>query len=131
MQDTGKLILRLTVAGLILFHGISKLIHGVGWMAQPLAGLHLPGFVAYGAYLGEFVAPLFIVIGLWTRVASLVVVVNMIMAIVMEAWRLFPTIKQTGGWGPELEMFYLLGAVAIFFLGAGKYSVSKGKGALT
>ncbi len=131
MQDTGKLVLRLTVAGLILFHGISKIIHGVGWMAQPLAALHLPGFVAYGAYLGEFVAPLFIVIGLWTRVASLVVVANMIMAIVMEAWRLFPTIKQTGGWGPELEMFYLLGAAAIFFLGAGKYSVSKGKGALT
>ncbi len=113
-----------------MFHGISKIIHGVGWMSGPLAGLGLPGWVAYGAYLGEVVAPLFLIIGLWNRVAALVVVVNMIFAIVMEAWKLFPTIKPTGGWGPELEAFYLLCAVAIFFLGGGRYAVSRAKGAL-
>ncbi len=130
MQDTGKLVLRLTTGGLLLFHGISKIIHGVGWMSGPLAGLGLPGWVAYGAYLGEVVAPLFLIIGLWNRVAARVVVVNMIFAIVMEAWKLFPTIKQTGGWGLELEAFYLLCAVAIFFLGGGRYAVSRAKGAL-
>jgi putative oxidoreductase len=131
MQDIGALILRLTTAGLILFHGISKVIHGVGWMSGPLAGLHLPGFVAYGVYLGEVVAPLFMIFGLWTRIAALVVAVNMVMAVAMEAWRLFPTIKQTGGWGLELEAFYFLCAIAVFFLGAGRFSVSQGKGALT
>ncbi len=130
MQDMGKLVLRVTTAGLILFHGISKIIHGVAWMSGPLAALNLPGWVAYGAYLGEVVAPLFLIIGLWTRVAALVVAVNMVFAIILEAWRLFPTITQTGGWGLEVEAFYFLCAVAVFFLGAGRYSVSKGKGAL-
>lgn len=71
MQDIGKLIVRLTVAGLILFHGINKVIHGAAWMAQPLAALHLPEFISYGVYVGEVIAPLFVILGLWTRVASL------------------------------------------------------------
>jgi putative oxidoreductase len=133
MQDIGKLILRLTLAGLILFHGISKIIHGIGWMSGPtgpLAAMHLPSFIAYGVYIGEVVAPIFIVIGLWTRVAALIVAFNMVMAIGMEAWRLAPTLSRGGGWGIELEAFYLLTALTVFFLGAGRYSLSRGEGKL-
>ena len=130
MQDTGKLILRLTLAGLILFHGINKLIHGIAWMSGPLAAVHLPGFIAYGVYVGEVVAPIFLVIGLWTRVAALVVAFNMVMAISLEAWKLAPTINRGGGWGIELEAFYLLTAVVVFFLGPGRYALSRGEGRL-
>ena len=133
MQDTGKLILRLTLAGLILFHGVNKLIHGITFMtgpSGPLAAMHLPVFIAYGVYVGEVVAPIFLVIGLWTRIAALVVAFNMVMAISLEAWRLAPTINRGGGWGLELEAFYLLTAVVIFFLGPGRYAVSRGKGKL-
>jgi len=42
MDDLGKLTLRLTVALLMAFHGISKLRHGVAWMAGPLQAHHLP-----------------------------------------------------------------------------------------
>ena len=48
-EDLGKLILRLAVGGLLLFHGISKVIHGVAWMHGPLGALHLPSFIAYDA----------------------------------------------------------------------------------
>ena len=133
MQDTGKLILRLTVGGLILFHGIHKLIYGIAFMtgpSGPLAAMHLPSFIAYGVYIGEVVAPLFIIIGLWTRIAALVVAFNMVMAIGMEAWKLALTLNRGGGWGIELEAFYLLIALAIFFLGAGGLSVSRGQGKL-
>ncbi len=131
MQDTGKLILRLTLAGLILFHGIHKLIYGIAFMtgpSGPLAAMHLPAFIAYGVYVGEVVAPIFIIIGLWTRVAALVVAFNMVMAIGMEAWKLALTLNRSGGWGIELEAFYLLTAVAIFFLGPGRYALSRGEG---
>ena len=127
MQDTGKLILRLTLAGLILFHGINKLIYGIAWMSGPLVAAHLPAFIAYGVYVGEVVAPVFIVIGLWSRIAALVVALNMVMAIALEAWRLALTINRDGGWGLELEAFYLLAALAVFFLGPGRYSLSRGK----
>ena len=133
MQDTGKLILRLTLAGLILFHGIHKLLFGIAFMtgpSGPLAALHLPAFIAYGVYVGEVVAPIFLVIGLWTRIAALVVAFNMVMAISLEAWRLAPVINRGGGWGLELEAFYLLTAAAIFFLGPGRYAVSRGRGKL-
>ncbi len=130
MDDTGKLIVSLTVGGLIIFHGISKIIHGIAWMSAPLAAAHLPSFVAYGVYVGEVVAPIFLILGLWTRIASPLVMVNMVFAVALEAWRLAPTINRGGGWGLELEAFYFLVAAAVFFLGPGKYSVSRGKGAL-
>jgi len=130
MEDSGKLVLRLTTAGLILFHGVSKILRGVSFMDPALAAFHLPAFVAYGVYIGEVIAPIFLLIGLWTRVASLVVAVNMIFAVALEAWRLAPTLNRGGGWGLELEAFYFLVAVAVFFLGPGKYSVSRGEGVL-
>jgi putative oxidoreductase len=125
MGDIGRLILRLTTAGLILFHGVSKIIHGVSWMAGPLAAVHLPAFFAYGVYVGEVAAPLLMAVGLWTRLAAILVAANMVIAVLLEAWRLFPTIKPTGGWGLELEAFYLLCAAAVFLLGAGRFSVAR------
>ena len=99
MEDTGKLILRITMAGLILFHGISKIMHGVAFMGGALEQFHLPAFIAYGVYVGEVVAPLFIIVGLWTRISALVVVFNMVMAIVLEAHRNAFVIQRTGAWG--------------------------------
>jgi putative oxidoreductase len=130
MEDTGKLILRLTMAGLILFHGIHKIFYGIAFMGGALQQFHLPAFIAYGVYVGEVVAPLFIIIGLWTRVASLVVVFNMVVAIALEAYRNAFVIQRTGAWGLETEAFYLLTALVIFFIGAGRYSVTQGKGQL-
>ncbi len=131
MLDVGRLVLRFTLAGLILFHGIDKVLHGIAWMGGPLSAAHLPAFVGYGVYVGEVVAPVFLIIGLGTRIAALIVVVNMVMALVLDAGRFLLTINQTGGWGVETEAFYLLCAVAVFFLGAGRLSVSRGKGPLS
>jgi len=62
-DDIGKLILRVAVAALIGFHGVSKLKHGVGWMAGPLHAHHLPMFVGYGVYAAEVVAPVLLIVG--------------------------------------------------------------------
>ncbi len=122
-QDIGKLVLRLTVAGLLLFHGISKLMHGVAWMAGPLAAFHLPAFVSYGVYLGEVVAPLMIILGVYTRIAGLVVSFDLFVAIVLVLHSRVLMLNPGGGWGIELEAFFLLGGICIYFLGAGKYSL--------
>jgi putative oxidoreductase len=130
MEDIGKLILRLTTAGLILFHGTSKIIHGIPRISEAVAAYHLPGFVAYGVYLGEVVAPLFLIAGLWTRVASLVVMFNMVMAILLAAYRNAFIVRPTGAWGLEVEAFYLLTALVIFLIGGGKYSIIHERGTL-
>jgi putative oxidoreductase len=130
MEDIGKLILRITTAGLIMFHGISKIVHGVAFIGGALTQVHIPGFVAYGAYVGEVLAPLFIILGLWTRVASLVVVFNMVVAILLEAHRNLLVIERTGAWGLEAEAFFLLTALAVVLLGSGRYSLIREKGAV-
>ncbi len=131
MEDIGKLILRLTTAGLILFHGVAKIIHGVSFIGGALASHGVPAFIAYLVYAGEFIAPIFIIAGAWTRIASLVVIINMVVAISLEAYRNTFVIRQTGAWGLEAEAFYLLTALVIFLIGAGKYSLMREKRTFT
>ena len=127
-DNTGKLLVRLAVGGLMLFHGIFKLTHGVGFIQGMLAAHGLPGFIAYGVYVGEILAPILVIIGFRTRLAALIVAFDMVMAIwLAHAANVFKVKESGGGWGIELEVFYLLAAVALFFMGAGQYAVSKGK----
>jgi putative oxidoreductase len=127
-EDYGKLLLRLTIGALLLFHGIAKLKGGIGWMAGPLGGVGLPAFVGYGVYVGEVVAPLLLIAGKWTRLAGLVVAFNMLAAILLARRADIASLNQGGGWAIELEMLFLLGGIAIFLLGSGRYAVSKGVG---
>lgn len=127
-EDSAKLLLRLTVGALLLLHGIAKLKGGIGWMAGPLGAAGLPAFIGYGVYVGEVVAPLLLIAGKWTRLAGLVVAFNMLCAILLARRNDIAALNQGGGWAIELEMLFLLGGVAIFLLGSGKYAVSKGMG---
>ncbi|MFZ1080292.1 MAG: DoxX family protein [Candidatus Kryptoniota bacterium] len=123
-QNFGKLLLRITIGGLMLFHGVSKVIHGIPWMQGLLAGSHLPGFIAYGVYVGEVVAPILIILGIWTRPAALVIAFDLFMAIVLVSHPRIFAISPGGGWGIELDALYLLPALVIFFLGSGRFSVT-------
>ena len=120
----GKLLLRLTVGGLMLFHGISKLFNPgtVGFIGSKLAEAGLPEALAYGVYIGEVVAPLMIIVGLLSRAGAALIVINMLFAIILvHAGDLF-ALTDHGGWRLELQGFYLLGSLAIVFLGSGRYA---------
>ncbi|MGI9532133.1 DoxX family protein [Lutimonas sp.] len=123
-QNTGLLILRLSIGGLMLFHGIHKLINGVDGLVGMFSNMGLPGFVAYGAYLGEFLAPIFIIIGYRTKIASLFVAATMLVAAMTAHADEILKIGDHGEWALELIGLYLFGAFSIFFLGAGKFAVS-------
>jgi putative oxidoreductase len=127
-EDWGRLLLRLMIGGLLLFHGIAKIRNGIGWMAGPLSGLGLPAFVGYGVYVGEVVAPLFVITGTFSRLAGLVIAFNMTSAILIALRDRIFTLNQGGGWAIELELLFLLGGVTIFLLGGGRYALSKGQG---
>jgi putative oxidoreductase len=128
-DDLGKLILRFTVGGIILFHGIWKLMHGIGWI-PPVLHMHgLPGFLAYGVFVAEILAPILLFAGWLTRLASLTIVFDMVMALLLVLRNDVFTVKPGGGgWAIETEVFFLLAALALFFTGAGKYSVFRGTG---
>ncbi len=69
--DLGKLIVRLTLGGLLLFHGIAKLLNGIGFIEGQLASHGLPTILAYGVYIGgEVIAPLMVILGYQTRIGA-------------------------------------------------------------
>jgi putative oxidoreductase len=57
-QSIGKLIVRVMVGGLLLFHGIDKVLHGIGYIEGMMTVQGLPTYVALGVYIGEVLAPL-------------------------------------------------------------------------
>jgi putative oxidoreductase len=122
-DDAGKLVLRVAVGLLVLLHGIFKLSAGVGFIGGMLAKAGLPGGLAYLVYVGEIVAPLLMIAGVFTRGAAAVVVINMLVAFgLVHMADLFALGKQ-GGWALELQGLYLFGALAVVLLGAGRFSV--------
>lgn len=122
-DDIGKLVLRVSVALLILLHGIAKLQNGIDGIAGMLGGYGLPAFIAYGVYLGEVVGPVLVIIGLFTRIGALLMVGNMLFAFGLAHLQELFLLGQSGGWALELQGMFLFGSISIALLGAGRYSV--------
>lgn len=125
-DDLGKLILRLSVGILMLFHGIGKLLNIEGslqFIGGMLTSLNLPVEIAYGVFLGEVIAPVLIIIGLFTRLGGLLIAGNMVFAIVLVHTAELFTLTQNGGWALELQGLYLFAGLALLFMGGGKIAV--------
>lgn len=122
-EDIGKLILRVSISVLMLFHGYAKLSHGVDKIAEGLAKSGFPNFFAYGVYLGEIVLPILIIIGLFTRFAAIGIAITMSFAIYLVYSEKLFMITKMGAPVIELPLLYLLLSLVIFFIGAGKYSL--------
>jgi putative oxidoreductase len=124
-EDTGKLVLRLTLGILILLHGLAKLTNGVSGISGMLSGMGLPSTLAYGVYIGEVLAPLLVIIGFYARIGALVIVVNMLFAIALVHMKDLIVLTKTGGWGIELQAFFLFTAVAVALIGPGRFAVNR------
>jgi len=123
MQDTGKLVLRLALGLLILFHGVSKVMNGIDPILAGVTNAGLPRAFGYLVYVGEVLAPILVVIGFLTRPAALIICINMIVAVYLVHTSQIFTLAKTGGWALELQGMYFFTALAIALLGAGRYSV--------
>jgi putative oxidoreductase len=123
-NNVGKLLLRVTVGGLLLMHGVDKIMHPeyVAGIKDAVAKHNLPESMAYGVYVGEVLASSLVLIGLITRVAAVVVAINMGVAVWLAHMNILWTMKEGGGWAVELQAFYFLCALCILFLGPGQFS---------
>lgn len=129
-DDIGKLILRIVLAVLILFHGLSKLSDGIGPIQGMVQDAGLPGALGYLVYVGEVLAPLLVLVGVFTRAAAAVVAINMVVAVLLVHTGEFFTLTDNGGWALELQGLYFGSALALVFLGAGRYSLGGAAGRL-
>ncbi|MBY6255629.1 DoxX family protein [Phytobacter diazotrophicus] len=123
-EDFGRLLLRLTVGGLMLFHGLHKLIGGIDGIAGMLVAKGLPGFIAYGVLIGEVVCPALIILGILVRPAALVLAFTMVVAWLMVGINNTAMLDKTGAWAIESLVYFFVAALALAFLGAGRCSVA-------
>jgi putative oxidoreductase len=124
-DDVGKLILRLTLGALILFHGLSKISHGIAPIQGMVHGAGLPGVLALGVYIGEVVAPILVLIAFYARVGAGLIVINMLVAILLVHRQDILGLSPQGGYALELQAFYLFTALALVFIGPGRIGINR------
>ena len=107
----------------MLFHGLHKLFDGVGGISNMLVAKGLPGFIAYGVLVGEVVAPCLLILGVLTRPAALVLAFTMVVAWLMVGTGKTFALDAVGAWAIESLVYFFVGALAIAFLGAGRYAI--------
>lgn len=122
-NDLGLLIIRVSIGLLMLLHGISKL-KGLSFIEATLLSKSLPSFLAYGVYTTEIIAPILIIIGYRTRIASALFIFGVLFALFLVHANDIVSLNKNGGWAVELLGLYLFGALALLFTGSGKYAIS-------
>ncbi|NNF18604.1 MAG: DoxX family protein [Flavobacteriaceae bacterium] len=118
-NDFGLLLIRLVIGFTMLIYGIGKLFYGLGFIKELLELNGLPGFFAYGVYLGEIIAPLLIIAGYRIRLASLVLAFNMLVALLLTQTEFIFALNENGGWAVELLAIYIIVSIGLFFTGGG------------
>jgi len=124
-ENTGKLILRVTLGVLILLHGIAKLKSGTDPIGNLLEASGLPVFFQYGVYVGEVLAPLLLISGYYARIGAWLVAVNMLFAIGLAHWSELFVISESGGLALEKQYMFMFSAIALALIGPGRWSINQ------
>lgn len=120
------LLIRFTI-GLILFlHGLQKvfgLFGGSGlknWNTYLKKSFNLPEFVGYTSAFTEMIFGFFLIIGLFTRVSSIIMIVFMLFATFMVHWKNGFFITKNGY---EYCLLIIVCLTSLTIMGGGEYSV--------
>ena len=124
--DLGILFARLGLGICLFMHGFAKILHGLGGVKGILVKAGLPEFMAYFAYVGEVVAPLMIILGVFSRIGALLIVATSftILYAYNGLGNLFE-LTNVGGFKAEILYLYIALLLCIIFNGSGKYAVKK------
>ena len=121
-DDLAKLLLRLAVGGLMLFHGMFKLQHGIDGIGKIVTGHGLPHVLAYEVYLVEILASLAVIFGLFARQAAAIIALHMVVAVWLVHRGELVHLGRGGGYALELQALYFAGAIVIALTGSGRYA---------
>lgn len=124
-EDIAKFILRLTLGCLMLFHGAAKLINlqTLDFIKGQLGTIGWHPVIAYGVYVGEIVAPILIILGIYTRFGGLLIFVNMLFAIFLVHSSDLLNLTEHGGWSLELQAWYLVAGLVLVLIGSGRIAI--------
>lgn len=132
-ENAGKFLLRLTLAGVIWPHGAQKVLGwfgGYGFSATYdifVDKMNIWWPLAIGAILTEFLAPLFLISGFLTRLATLITTAraNAAMTYNLHNGFFMNWYNNQKGEGIEYQLLYVGCALALVLMGPGRYSIDK------
>jgi len=103
-DDGGKLVLRLVLGVLVLFHGVAKIIGGPAFVVGLVTKAGLPGAFGYAVYLGEVLGPILILRNL--------VLAGLLLPVLAATQPLGGAIALIDGVGAGLTLLLLNAAIA-------------------
>ncbi|KEA46175.1 DoxX family protein [Campylobacter mucosalis] len=123
--DLGLLFIRLGLGVMLIMHGIAKLLNGVGFVKSLLLKVGLPEFIAYFAYLGEVVAPVMLILGIYVRFGSVLILGTCFTIL----WLFFApdlfALTSHGGFKAEIVYLYISMALCLLLSGSGRYAIKR------
>ncbi len=122
-NDVAIMLMRIATGGLLVFHGIAKFRHGHSFIRGMLAEKGLPEFLWLGVPLGECLAPVLLILGVFTRFSGMLVALVMLIALILAHGDATFNIGETGGLEGELALLFMFSGLALFFTGGGKYAL--------
>lgn len=125
LQPLALLALRAILGVVMIGHGYGKVFQGgLSRHVHVVAGLGLPGWLGYCSSFAEFFGGILVVIGLFTRCASLAILIDMAVAI----WKVHWKNGMFGRGGYEFPLTLLAIAFALILFGAGPVAIDHIRG---
>lgn len=124
MQPLALLVLRAVLGIIFIAHGYHKLDGHMHEFSGTVAGLGLPGWLAYVSALSEFLGGILVILGLLTRFASFAITIDMVVAISKVHWKH----GLVGASGYEFPLSVAAIAFSLIFLGAGPIALDAVRG---
>jgi len=107
--DKASLILRIGLGLLVLYYNSDIYV-----VKNIISGTYgMPTFIAYLVYVAKIVIPIFIILGLFTKVSAIILTTYMVILTFLY-----------NDWGiTEVSSLYILASSTLYFLGAGNISL--------
>ncbi|MEH7226586.1 DoxX family protein [Bacillus sp. JJ1566] len=122
--ELGQLVIRVVLGIIFFIHGLDKFRGGVENTAGWFESIGIPGFVAYGVAVVELVGGIMLVLGLFSRIVSILFGIVMVGAIVKVKLAIgFFGNGQMAGY--ELDLAFLAMAVMLAITGSKAFALDQ------
>jgi putative oxidoreductase len=125
LAGLAPLIVRVVVGVIMAAHGLQKLMMGPanfgGFLAQ--LGVPSPTLMGYVVTFVELVGGVGLVVGLFSRLAALLLTINLTVAILLVKVNVGLIAPPEAGAGAELDLALIAGFLTILFVGPGRLSL--------
>ena len=122
--DYASLLLRLSLGGMFLAHGLMKfIVFTLPGTAGFFESVGFPGWAAYIVAPAEVLAGVALIAGFQTRVVALAGIPILLGALAVHAGNGWSFTNAKGGW--EFPLYLVLTAVVVALLGGGRIAVTQ------